>query len=86
MRLKVAILVGLIVSILVIVTFILVLKSGNRMELATTTLQSKNSELVSPSPSPTPRQFDSSSDLEIEVDELLPEDFSDDFTLLKQQL
>lgn len=86
MKLKIIVAIGFIVFSLSTVIFFLFLRSEDQRKLTTTTLKAENSPLVSPLPSPIPFYFDHSLSLEEEVDKLIPEDFSNDFKDLRNEL
>lgn len=84
MKLKIIVTIGFIIFSLSTVIFFLFLRSEDQRKLTTTTLQAKNSPLVLPSP--IQFGFDRSLSLEEEVDKLIPEDFSNDFKDLRNEL
>lgn len=86
MKLKIIVAIGFIIFSLLTVIFFLFLRSKDQVKLTSTTLPVKNATLVSPSPSPIQFSFDRSLSLEEEVDKLIPEDFTNDFKQLKEQL
>lgn len=86
MKLKIIVAIGFIIFSLSTVIFFLFLRSEDRVELTSTTLPVKHATLVSPSPSPIQFSFDRSLSLEEEVDKLIPEDFSNDFKNLRNEL
>lgn len=86
MKLKIIVGIGFIIFSLSTVIFFLFLRSEDQVKLTSTTLPVKNATLVSPSPSPIQFSFDGSLSLEEEVDKLIPEDFTNDFKGLREQL
>lgn len=86
MKFKIIVAVGFIIFSLSTVIFFLFLRSEDQVKLTSATLPVKNATLVSPSPSPIQFSFDRSLSLEEEVDKLIPEDFTNDFKKLREQL
>lgn len=76
----------ILVILSVLLGVFLLFKSNLSSSKISPNLQSGNVLIPTPTPTPTPPVFDKNSNLEEEIEKLTPEDFSDDFKTLKQEI
>lgn len=77
----------ILVILAVLLGVFLLFKSNLSSSKISPNLQSGNVLIPTPTPTPTPTPpvFDKNSNLEEEIEKLTPEDFSEDFKLLKEE-